>query len=151
MASEIKKSNSEIRKLITSLPCDHEFQAVSSGNSMYPLIIEKDMLTIKHVTAEKSAIGDIAAIFDRQNNIIVHRIIKKIKTGNQITLQMKGDNNCGPDIQLTPGANFAGIVVAVIKQNPTKAIFAYKPLFVFLQRVFLRHSIIRNLIYKFLF
>jgi len=96
------------------------FYVVSSG-SMYPELLEYDIIVISgHTSFEDVKIGDII-VFDRpkdHDKVIVHRVVAVVDD-NPKTLRTKGDNNqnsiVGTDYPITK-EEYIGTVVHVIPQ-----------------------------------
>ena len=70
--------------------------ASSVGESMYPIIHNRDRLRIRIDSNVNYQIGDIVAYL-RDGRLIAHRIIKIIKIGKRKIYYFKGDNNSGID------------------------------------------------------
>jgi signal peptidase I len=81
------------------------FQA--KGWSMRPFIRDGDFIVVSPVKSSSIRKGDIVFYSNAENEIIVHRIIRKYKKNDRITVLIKGDASFGPpekvDIQKVLG------------------------------------------------
>lgn len=59
---------------------------------MKPILNEQDVVIVKGCKKEELKTGDIIT-FNRQEEIISHRIIDIFKDGNKLKIKTKGDNN----------------------------------------------------------
>jgi signal peptidase I len=62
-----------------------------SGNSMSPLINPGDRVLVVSVAAEQVRLGDII-VFKRNGGLVVHRVLKKLRTADSFSFTEKGDN-----------------------------------------------------------
>ena len=85
------------------------------GESMYPLLQTHDTIIIAPAKISDLLYGDII-VYTRGENLICHRIIKKFKTDNNITLITKGDNSLNLDLPLLED-NIIGKVIEIEIQN----------------------------------
>ena len=72
---------------------------VIATGSMTPNINRGDVVIVRKLKNEEKAKleeGDIL-VFKRDTKVVVHRIYKKVKSGNEIFYETKGDNNKDPD------------------------------------------------------
>lgn len=92
----------------------------ASGTSMYPSIQHGDLLTIKKVPFITLAIGDVIA-FDRNSQIIVHRVIKIKSDEETIVLKTKGDSVFQIDKNID-SSNFVGKVVCLDRNKRTTSL-----------------------------
>lgn len=78
-----------------------KYQAISIlSNSMNPLYYMGDTVIIEKLSDNKKKelnVGDIIAYYDKEQNIIVHRIINKLNKDGEIIFITKGDNNQNRD------------------------------------------------------
>lgn len=79
------------------------------GNSMIPTFQPNDFITVQKKSMEDLQIGDIIIFFSKQKYFIMHRLIKKIKKGDYLTLITKGDNNLFIDKYHITKNNYIGI------------------------------------------
>ena len=66
---------------------------------MQPYLYKGDIVIVRklnNLEKRKLEIGNIL-VFRRENKIIVHRIYRKIKSGNYVFFETKGDNNKNSD------------------------------------------------------
>jgi signal peptidase I len=61
-----------------------------SGNSMAPLIHPGDRVLVVSVPVERVCLGDII-VFKRNGDLIVHRVLKKLCTADNVRFMEKGD------------------------------------------------------------
>lgn len=59
---------------------------------MKPTLNEQDVVIVKGCKSDELKLGDIIT-FNRQEEIISHRIIDIFKDGNKLKIKTKGDNN----------------------------------------------------------
>ncbi len=80
----------------------YQFVVIATG-SMSPNINKGDVVLLKKLSDKeisKLKVGDVL-VFKQNNKIIVHRISKILKSGNEIFFKTKGDNNNDEDNFLT--------------------------------------------------
>lgn len=83
---------------LTSGLFNHQAVVIASG-SMQPYLYKGDIVIVRklnNLEKRKLEIGNIL-VFRRENKIIVHRIYRKIKSGNYVFFETKGDNNKNSD------------------------------------------------------
>ena len=88
-----------------------KYQALTIGSgSMSPRIEKGDVVIIKSVN-DKSLIkkGDIL-VYNHDNKIIVHRVIKKIVSDDKVSFMTKGDYNNAKDSWVVKESDVIGIV-----------------------------------------
>ena len=88
-----------------------KYQALTIGSgSMSPRIEKGDVVIIKSVN-DKSLIkkGDIL-VYNHDNKIIVHRVIKKIVSDDKVSFMTKGDYNNAKDSWIVKESDVIGIV-----------------------------------------
>lgn len=88
-----------------------KYQALTIGSgSMSPRIEKGDVVIIKSVN-DKSLIkkGDIL-VYNHDNKIIVHRVIKKIVSDDKVSFMTKGDYNNAKDSWIVKDSDVIGIV-----------------------------------------
>ena len=73
----------------------NEFSIKTFGNSMYPILQNGDVITIKKINPSKIKVNDIIC-FQRKNKLITHRVIYKANE----KLITKGDSNPTSDGQI---------------------------------------------------
>ena len=89
------------------------------GSSMLPFLTGEDRITIVSCDAEKLRPGDII-VFEstgRQNRIIAHRLIWKIKNRDRRAYLTKGDSRMYCDAQLVTTESILGKAVSIEKPN----------------------------------
>ncbi len=113
MKSLAPLNNSDLLKLSGDLlnrGTSIRFQA--KGFSMRPFIREEDFITVSPIENSSISIGDVVFFVSADDQIIVHRVIRKYKKDGRVTLVVKGDASFGSpenvDIQ-----NILGKVVAI--------------------------------------
>jgi len=93
------------------------FQA--KGWSMRPFIRDGDFIVVSPVKNSSIRKGDVVFYFNAENKIIVHRIIRKYKKNDRITVLIKADASFGSpekvDIQ-----NVLGKAIAIEKNGREK-------------------------------
>jgi len=93
------------------------FQA--KGWSMRPFIRDGDFIVVSPVKGSSIRKGDVVFYSTTENEIIVHRIIRKYKKNDRITVLIKGDASFGPpekvDIQ-----NVLGKAIAIERNGREK-------------------------------
>ena len=60
---------------------------------MLPALQPNDLIVIEKKEINELCVGDVIIFFSNQKYFIIHRLIKKMKIGNEILLITKGDNN----------------------------------------------------------
>ncbi len=102
-----------------------------SGNSIEPVITEKDLIVValsknKGVDAEYFSenaflkglkVGDVITYkheIDGKEVLISHRIVEINRSGNEVTIKTKGDNLPEPDDYFVRGSQIRGTVVLII-------------------------------------
>ena len=100
-------------------------QILSNGYSMWPCIRPKDKLLISAVPFSSVQINDIIA-FQRQNHIVVHRVVEILDSENGNALRTIGDSNSVDDEPIDL-SNFIGkvsevngIIVQSVAPSPFK-------------------------------
>lgn len=100
-------------------------QILSNGYSMWPCIRPKDNLLISTVPFSSVQINDIIA-FQRQNHIVVHRVVEILDSENGNELRTIGDSNSVDDEPIDR-SNFIGkvsevngIIVQSVAPSPFK-------------------------------
>ena len=100
-------------------------QILSNGYSMWPCIRPKDNLLISAVPFSSVQINDIIA-FQRQNHIVVHRVVEILDSENGNELRTIGDSNSVDDEPIDL-SNFIGkvsevngIIVQSVAPSPFK-------------------------------
>jgi len=63
----------------------------ATGKSMVPFLNGEEVLTLKKVPASSLRRGDLIFFRDRYGSPILHRIIRKKKSGDKVYLETKGD------------------------------------------------------------
>lgn len=81
------------------------------GNSMYPLLIDKDIVHYKKIPVSKIKVDDLIG-FIRNHQIINHRVIYK----SEKYLLTKGDHNFKPDPKVYP-KSIVGKITHVTRKN----------------------------------
>lgn len=93
------------------------FQA--KGWSMRPFIRDGDFIVVSPVKGSSIRKGEVVFYSTAENEIIVHRIIRKYKKNDRITVLIKGDASFGPpekvDIQ-----NVLGKAIAIERNGREK-------------------------------
>ncbi len=101
---------------VKSLPQKKEIIVLADGNSMFPAIRKGDKVTIRKERFTDIEVNDIIAFhIVNRKNIIVHRVVKKIKEKKEDYLITKGDNNRGEDHWIVTRENFFGRIINIQK------------------------------------
>jgi signal peptidase I len=69
----------------------------ATGRSMVPFLRGGEIVTIKKVPCASLRIGDLIFFKNRESSLLLHRIVKKQRTGNGLVFQTKGDAVSGVD------------------------------------------------------
>ena len=93
------------------------FQA--KGWSMRPFIQDGDFITVCPIEDSSVKIGNVIFYLTAENNIIVHRIIKKYKKSGNTVLSVKGDASFSP-AEKVDLKNVLGAVKAVERNGQKK-------------------------------
>ena len=94
------------------------FRFEATGGSMFPLIRDRDVVTIAPLTGNPPRLGDIVAfVTSRSQKLMVHRVIRIVDD----SFLIKGDNRDSAD-GLIPMANILGRVIKV--ERGKKAVFS---------------------------
>ena len=87
----------------------------TSGFSMWPFMRQGEKLVIKKARIDDLRVGDII-LYRANNQIVCHRLVKKIMTEDGYSLYARGDNsNSSPE--LVPEAMFSGKAIGIIKSG----------------------------------
>lgn len=98
------------------------FQFTALGYSMHPFIQNGDILTISAASAERLAVGDVAAVVHPQSgNLVIHRVTGR--TASAVTI--RGDNVSAPDEPI-PRTHVLGRVIR-IERNGQRVSFGLGP------------------------
>ena len=62
-----------------------------TGKSMVPFLKDEEVVTLRKVPASSLRRGDLIFFRDRYGSLILHRIIRKRKSGSKVYLETKGD------------------------------------------------------------
>ncbi len=66
-----------------------KFRFKAKGNSMFPFILDGDVLTLEPIGTTDISVGDVTAlVHPKTGNLIIHRVVRKKKN----RLLIKGDN-----------------------------------------------------------
>jgi len=88
-----------------------------TGRSMYPLILENDLLTIQGLADGEIRTGDVI-LFKTSSGLFCHRVVSRTRIGNVPHLVEIGDRLCIP--HLVPAEKVLGKVVKI--ENDRSAI-----------------------------
>lgn len=106
-----------------------KYQTISIlSNSMNPLYSRGDMVFIKNLNYEEKLslkLNDIIAFYDKNGNLIVHRIVKIID-GEDILFVTKGDNNEFNDSEILKIEDIKGKYLFHIKYLGFPTVFIYE-------------------------
>ena len=91
----------------------------TTGFSMWPFLRASDKLIVKKPHLENLNMGDIM-LYTKDNQLICHRLIKKIRHKDGYALYVRGDNS--KSIELVYEHMFEGKVIAVLRNNRIKNI-----------------------------
>jgi signal peptidase I len=69
----------------------------ATGRSMAPFLRGGEIVTIKKVPCASLRIGDLIFFKNRESSLLLHRIVKKQRTGTGLVFQTKGDAVTGID------------------------------------------------------
>lgn len=69
----------------------------ATGRSMSPFLRGGEIVTIKKVPCSSLRIGDLIFFKNRERSLLLHRIVKKQRTGNGLVFHTKGDAVHGID------------------------------------------------------
>lgn len=87
----------------------------TSGFSMWPFLRGGEKLIIKKIPADDLKIGDII-LYRTNNQLVCHRLVKKIKDRYRYLFYVRGDNSNSP-AELVRQEMFQGKVVGVVKNG----------------------------------
>lgn len=87
----------------------NEYKMKIVGTSMLPALQPNDLIVIEKKEINELCVGDVIIFFSNQKYFIIHRLIKKMKIGNEILLITKGDNNTYVDKYKINKKNYIGI------------------------------------------
>jgi len=94
------------------------FQA--KGWSMRPFIRDGDFIVVSPVKSSSIRKGDVVFYFNAENKIIVHRIIRKYKKNDRITVLIKADASFGFPPEKVDIQNVLGKAIAIEKNGREK-------------------------------
>lgn len=86
--------------------------AVVEGRSMEPLLQTGDLVFVIKVDPQEIHVGDVVVYQKPTGEYVIHRVINVLKSGDNILIVTKGDNNPVPDGKI-PAEWVAGKVVDV--------------------------------------
>ena len=87
----------------------------ASGFSMWPFIREGEKLIIRKTLVEDLKVGEII-LYQAEDKLICHRLVKKIKDNDKYLIYSRGDNSLSlPEFVIKD--KFLGKVVGVLKKN----------------------------------
>ncbi len=90
--------------------------AVAFGTSMWPFIPSGAELRLEAVSAHDIGVGDIITFFFHPGVSVTHRVVKVLRSMENISFLTKGDNRSNLDPVVSPG-QIAGRVVQVGKRD----------------------------------
>jgi hypothetical protein len=95
-----------------SLPCDSAVFAelgaavlrlgvavrfAARGMSMQPLLQDGDLLTVQPVAAQRLWVGDVALCMVEPGRVVAHRVLRKVRLGDDLRIVVQGDRAPQPD------------------------------------------------------
>jgi len=87
----------------------------TTGFSMWPFLKSGERLVVKKMPIKELKIGDII-LYRGNNQLVCHRLIKKVKTKERCLLYARGDNsNYSPE--LVTEEIFLGKAISIIKNG----------------------------------
>lgn len=87
----------------------------TTGFSMWPFLKAGEKLIIKKTSIDSLGAGDIV-LYTNNNQIVCHRLIKKIKQGYGCVLCVRGDNCLSLPEQVTKD-KFLGKAIGIVKKE----------------------------------
>ncbi|NQD67238.1 signal peptidase I [Bacillus haikouensis] len=78
------------------------------SNSMVPTFEAGDVIITKEIDAEDLKAGDIITFYNKENNLITHRITSIVGTGGEEHFYTQGDNNNTMDEDMTTANKIVG-------------------------------------------
>ncbi|MFC1623906.1 signal peptidase I [Candidatus Omnitrophota bacterium] len=87
----------------------------TAGFSMWPFIKQGEKLIVKKASIEDLRIGDVI-LYLADNQIVCHRLVKKIKHEKDCLLYARGDNSLSPG-ELVIEKSLIGKVAGVLKKG----------------------------------
>jgi signal peptidase I len=145
----MNKKKSNIAKFFLDLPLGAEFQVKVQTASMSPLLKVGDSVLVKKTEFNQVETGDAICFYqDPEKSLIIHRVVDKQCLNNKQSFKLitKGDALINVDFNSVHKKNFVGLVMCKAKKNSKNGILK-KLLFIFTQRIFLRHQLIRDFFY----
>ena len=98
-------------KFLSSLPEGFEFRTQTLSSSMEPFIKKGQLVLIMKTRFQNLREGDIIAFFGEGENIVIHRIVKRIEFGkNKAGFITKGDNEPAIDPWIVGEEDYIGKV-----------------------------------------
>lgn len=94
-------------------------QVKVTGKSMYPSIQSNDIVFIKKVAYSQTHLGDLLLFKDRENGLILHRLLRKHFFSRKGHIQTKGDALSYTD-EPVPRFNILGRVIKIERKENGK-------------------------------
>lgn len=109
-----KEDLNKILKLMVSAKKKFKFSCM--GKSMFPFFYNCNLIKIEPISFKSVKIGDVIFYYNKDSNLIAHRVIKKNRENGQLMLITKGDFVSFIDEPVCE-KDFIGKVVAVYSKN----------------------------------
>lgn len=106
--------------IVEALSKHGRIRTMFRGRSMLPTLREGMSILIKKSSPQDVKSADII-MYKSANNMVVHRVIRVIKKGNDVVFVTKGDNHAYIDCSYIPASDLIGIVRgAFFEDSPTQ-------------------------------
>ncbi len=87
----------------------------AKGFSMWPFLKQTDKLIIKKVTIEDLMVGD-AILYQTNNQIVCHRLLKKVRDRGRYLLYTRGDNSSS-SLELISEKMLLGKAIGILRNG----------------------------------
>jgi len=94
----------------------------ASGDSMYPVILNGDVITVSPVAAHEIARGDILLYRDG-DRVLAHRLVGVAASGSETRFRLRGDSNATCDLPIA-ASQIVGRVETVERHGRVIALHA---------------------------
>lgn len=99
----------------------------TTGYSMWPFIKAGEKLIVKNLPVENLMSGDII-LYRQDNQLICHRLVKKVKNKQKYILYARGDNSASSP-EIIAEDVYSGKAVGILRNNKIFSLTGWKACF----------------------